>query len=338
MGADMSSTQVHLVRRPAGRPIPQDFQVVGVVLPPLEAGEVRVSNMYISVDPYMRGRMDDRPSYVAPYSLGEAMAGAAIGTVIESTSPQVTIGETVMHRFGWRDVAQGPASSFRQVKTSPRVPISAYLGVLGSTGMTAYIGLLDVARMKPGETVFVSGAAGAVGSIVGQIARLKGAGRVIGSAGSDEKVRLLTGKYGYDTAFNYRNGPVLDQLRAAAPEGIDVYFDNVGGEHLEAALDSFNYGGRAALCGAISLYDSPGALPGPRFMENIIYRSLNLQGFLLGDYMAREPAFASEMGPWVTAGAVIHEETIVDGIEHSVEAFLGLLTGANTGKMLVKTN
>ena len=330
------STQVQLVSRPTGWPTDENFRTVHVDLPELADGEVRVRNEFVSVDPYMRGRMNEGRSYTPPFPLGETMTGAAVGRVVASRSDAHAEGDLVLHQYGWRDLAQAEAAQFRVVQPLDGVSPSAYLGTLGMTGLTAYAGLLKVAKMQPGETVFVSGAAGAVGTAVGQIARLKGAGRVIGSAGSDEKVALLTEKYGYDAAFNYKTAPVREQLRAAAPDGIDVYFDNVGGDHLEAALAAFNDDGRAALCGAISQYNSTEPTPGPRNMANIVTRRLTLQGFIVGFYAQHMPEFIGEMGPWIASGDVVFDETVVDGIENSVEAFLGLMRGENTGKMVVR--
>lgn len=334
---DATSTQVQLASRPTGWPTADNFSIVTVELDDLAPGEVRVANDFISVDPYMRGRMNDVKSYTPPYALGETMVGGAVGRVIASASDSVKVGDVVVHQLGWRDVAQGDAAGFRVVPEIPGVPTSAYLGVLGMTALTAYVGLLEIAHLREGDTVFVSGAAGAVGSMVGQIARLKGAGRVIGSAGTAEKVALLTGRYGFDAAFNYKDAPVMDQLAQAAPDGIDVYFDNVGGDHLEAALAAFNDGGRAALCGAISQYNETGPAAGPRNMANIVTRGLTLQGFTVGNYVQDFPAFMADMTEWLTAGKVVFDETVVDGIENSVDAFLGLMRGENTGKMVVRT-
>ncbi len=330
------STQIQLVRRPRGWPTASDFRSVRVELPDLGTGQVRVANEYLSVDPYMRGRMNDAKSYAPPYALGEVMTGGAVGRVTASTADSVAVGEVVVHQLGWRDVAQDDAAAFRVVPQITGVPISAHLGVLGLTAFTAYVGLLKVAAMMPGDTVFVSGAAGAVGSMVGQIARLKGAGRVIGSAGSAEKVDLLTARYGFDAGFNYRDGSVTDQLAAAAPDGIDVYFDNVGGDHLEAALAVFNDGGRAALCGAISQYNSAEATAGPGNLANMIGRGLTLTGFIVGKHPQHYPAFAAEMTAWLAAGDIVFDETIVEGIENAVAAFDTLMRGGSTGKMVVR--
>ncbi|RVW05737.1 NADP-dependent oxidoreductase [Rhodococcus xishaensis] len=333
-----SSTQIQLINRPVGWPTQDDFRTVAVDLPDLAPDQVRVVNEYTSVDPYMRGRMNEGESYIPPFALGETMTGGAIGRVVESTAATHPVGSVVMHELGWRDVAQGDASAFRVVEEIPGVPISAYLGILGLTGLTAYVGLMHIAHLKPGDSVFVSGAAGAVGTAAGQIARLEGASRVIGSAGSAEKVALLTEKYGYAAAFDYKQAPVREQLASIAGEGIDVYFDNVGGDHLEAALDVLRPGGRAAICGAISMYNATDRTPGPDNMGNIIVRSLTLQGFTLGNYTHLFPEFVAKMGPWLASGEVVHDETIVDGIENSVDAFLQLMRGANVGKMLVRVS
>ncbi|MEE3850592.1 NADP-dependent oxidoreductase [Gordonia sp. LSe1-13] len=332
-----TSTQIQLAQRPHGWPTHDDFRTVTVEYGDLDAGQVRVVNEFVSVDPYMRGRMIDTRSYIPPFGLGETMTGGAVGRVVESTVEDLPVGTLVSHQFGWRDVAQEDASGFRALPEPPvGASSSVFLGVLGMTGLTAYVGLLDIARMQPGDTVFVSGAAGAVGTAVGQIARLKGAGRVIGSAGSAEKVTLLTERYGYDAAFDYKDAPVRKELRDAAPDGIDVYFDNVGGDHLEAALDSFNDGGRAALCGAIAQYNATSRTPGPSNMANIITRGLTLTGFTIGNHLDRAEAFNADMGTWFANGEVVYDETVVDGIENAVDAFLGLMRGENTGKMVVR--
>ncbi|MDH6288354.1 NADP-dependent oxidoreductase [Rhodococcus opacus] len=331
-----TSTQIQLINRPVGWPTQDDFRTVTVELPDLGPDQVRVANEFVSVDPYMRGRMNDVKSYIPPFALGETMTGGAVGRVVESTAATHPVGSVVVHDLGWRDVAQGDASAFRVVDEIPGVSISAYLGILGLTGLTAYVGLVHIAHLKAGDSVFISGAAGAVGTAAGQIARLEGASRVIGSAGSAEKVALLTDRYGYDAAFDYKQAPVREQLRGLAGDGIDVYFDNVGGDHLEAALDVMRNGGRAALCGAISAYNATERTPGPDNMVNIISRGLALEGFTLGNYTHVFPEFAAKMGPWLASGDVVHDETVVDGIENSVDAFLQLMHGGNVGKMLVK--
>jgi NADPH-dependent curcumin reductase CurA len=331
-----ASRQWQLVRRPSGWPVPEDFRFVDVLLPALVDGEVRVANEFLSVDPYMRGRMNDVKSYSPPFALGATMTGGAVGRVVASRADGLAVGDLVTHFQGWRDVAQGTAGEFRRVEHVPGLPSSVFLGALGMTSLTAWVGLLVVAEMQPGDTVFVSGAAGAVGSAAGQIARLSGAARVVGSAGTAAKVALLTERYGFDAAFNYRDAPVADQLSAAAPEGIDVYFDNVGGDHLDAALAAFKPGGRTALCGAISAYNATEPPPGPRNLGQMIGKGLTMKGFLVGSYSEHAAAFTEQVGAWLAAGEMVYDETVVEGIEHTLDAFLGMLRGENTGKMVVQ--
>ncbi|WP_435272232.1 NADP-dependent oxidoreductase [Streptomyces parvulus] len=325
----------HLVTRPVGWPKPEDFALVEAEVPTPREGQVLVRNLYVSVDPYMRGRMSAAKSYAEPYELGKAMQGGAVGEVVASNAEGFAVGDHVLHFLGWREYAAVNAKS--AVKVDPdAAPLSTYLGVLGMTGLTAYVGLLRTASFKEGDTVFVSGAAGAVGSQVGQLAKLKGAARVIGSAGSDEKVRLLVDEYGFDAAFNYKDAPVSEQLRAAAPDGIDVYFDNVGGDHLEAAIGSLNLNGRIAICGAISVYNNTEPAPGPKNLARLIQTRGRIEGFLVGDHYDLQPKFVAEVGPWVASGALKYRETVVEGIENNLDAFLGVLRGDNTGKMIVK--
>ncbi|MFI2639982.1 NADP-dependent oxidoreductase [Streptomyces sp. NPDC018610] len=325
----------HLLSRPVGWPKPEDFALVEAELPQPGEGQVLVRNEYLSVDPYMRGRMSAAKSYAAPYELNQPMLGGAVGEVVVSNAENIAVGDHVLHFGGWREYAAVDAS--QAVKVDPEAaPLSTYLGVLGMTGLTAYAGLLRTASFKEGDIVFVSGAAGAVGSQVGQIAKLKGASRVIGSAGSDEKVKLLTDEYGFDAAFNYKNGPVSEQLRAAAPDGVDVYFDNVGGDHLEAAVGALNLHGRIAICGAISVYNNTEPAPGPKNLARLIQTRGRIEGFLVGDHYDLQPQFVREVGPWVRSGELKYRETVVEGVENTLEAFLGVLRGDNTGKMIVK--
>uniref|UniRef100_A0AAU3HUI9 NADP-dependent oxidoreductase n=1 Tax=Streptomyces sp. NBC_01393 TaxID=2903851 RepID=A0AAU3HUI9_9ACTN len=325
----------HLVSRPVGWPQPTDFALVEAEVRQPGPGEVLVRNAYVSVDPYMRGRMSAAKSYVAPFELGETMQGGAVGEVIASNAEGIEAGDHVLHFLGWREYAVVDAK--QAVKVDPQAaPLSTYLGVLGMTGLTAYAGLLRTASFKEGDSVFVSGAAGAVGSQVGQIARLKGASRVIGSAGSDEKVKLLVEEYGFDAAFNYKNGPVSQQLREAAPDGVDVYFDNVGGDHLEAAIGSLNRDGRIAICGMISVYNNTEPAPGPRNLARLIQTRGRIQGFLVGDNYDLQQEFVQEVGAWIRSGELKYAETIVEGIENNLEAFFGVLRGDNIGKMIVK--
>ncbi len=331
----LRSREIHLAARPDGAPTATDFALIETDVRPPGDGEVVVRNTFTSVDPYMRGRMNDARSYLPAFAVGAVMDGGAVGEVLESRSPALSVGDTVTHMKGWREYATAGAAEFRRVDASV-VPASQYLGALGTTGFSAWIGLVDVAQMKEGDVVFVSAAAGAVGSVAGQLARLRGASRVIGSAGSDEKVAHLLADLHFDGAFNYRNDPVRRQLRSAAPDGIDVYFDNVGGDHLEAAIGSLRTNGRAALCGAISQYNATEPSPGPRNMALVVSRRLTLRGFIILDHQARFADFLSEVAPWVASGSIVARETIVDGIENAPEAFMGLLRGDNTGKMVVR--
>lgn len=336
MPTPTTSREVRLAARPTGWPTTENFTVATVDLPELQDGEVLVRNAVMSVDPYMRGRMDDRPSYVPPFQVGAALDGGAVGEVVVSKSDNVATGTQVLHGFGWREYAVLPAKRVQPIDTAV-APASAYLGVLGMPGFTAYVGLTEIAAMKEGDAVFVSGAAGAVGSLVGQIARRRGASRVIGSAGSADKVRHLVDDLGFDAAFNYKDGNVGKQLREAAPDGIDVYFDNVGGDHLEAAIGSLNTFGRVAVCGMISQYNATEATPAPRNLALLITKRLSIRGFIVSDNNALQPAFLDEVGPWVRDGSLITEETFVDGgVDAAPQAFIDLMRGANTGKMLVR--
>ena len=328
------SRQIVLAARPDGWPTVGNFAMTEVDLPEPGDGQVRVRNLFMSVDPYMRGRMNDVKSYVPPFQVGEPLEGYAIGEVTQTRSPDLAEGDLVTHMLGWRDEAVLDARHAKRVEPLPGMSPSAYLGVLGGTALTAYVGMLDIAALKPGEAVFVSGAAGAVGSIAGQIAKLKGASLVVGSAGSDEKVRWLL-DIGFDAAFNYKAGPAYEQLREAAPKGIDVYFDNVGGEQLEAALTALRLHGRVALCGAIANYNDT-APAGPRNIGFAITKRLTLRGFIIFDHMDREADMIADVTGWLRDGKLQHAETVIDGLEHAPDAFLSLLRGGNTGKMVVR--
>jgi NADPH-dependent curcumin reductase CurA len=327
--------EVQLVSRPVGWPTHDDFALVESAPAELTDGQVRVRNEVMSVDPYMRGRMSDAKSYAEPYALGEAMHGGAVGVVTESKADGIALGDHVLHGLGWREEAVLDGSAVRVVDTSV-APASAYLGVLGMTGLTAYAGLTRIAKIKEGDVVFVSGAAGAVGSVVGQVARALGASRVIGSAGSQEKVDHLLNDLGFDAAFNYKDGKVSALLREAAPDGIDVYFDNVGGEHLEAAIGSLRLGGRIAICGAISVYNDTEPTPGPRNLPRLIQTRGTITGFLVGDHWDLAGEYAKRAAGWIAEGRLTSRETFADGIDGAVDAFLGVLRGENTGKMVVR--
>ena len=329
----MKSREVQLIRRPTSMPKTDDFDIVEVELPSLEDGEVLVKNVSLTVDPYMRGRMTDRPSYIPAFQLNETLTGGAIGRIVESRHPDYREGDYVESHLGWREgyVSSEPGlNKLGKLKASA----SAYLGVLGMPGMTAYVGLLDVGELKEGETVFVSGAAGAVGSAVGQIAKIKNC-KVVGSAGSAEKVRHLTEDLGFDHAFDYHDGHLERQILAGAPQGIDVYFDNVGGDHLQAALNCIKPNGRIPLCGAISEYNATEPVPGPNNLVIAIGLQLTLKGFIGLNYNERRDDFMRDMTEWVVSGRLKYRETVHEGIESMPEAFIGLFTGANTGKMIV---
>ncbi|KAA2263003.1 NADP-dependent oxidoreductase [Solihabitans fulvus] len=334
MTVPSTAVEIRLKSRPQGWPTAENFEIVEAEVPTPEPGQVLVRNIAMSVDPYMRGRMNDTKSYVEPYRLGKAMLGGAVGEVVTSTVDSLKPGDVVLHHLGWREYAVVDAK--QAVKVDPDLaPVTTYLGVLGMPGLTAYAGLLEVAAFKEGDTVFVSGAAGAVGQVVGQVAKLRGAARVIGSAGSAEKVRYLVEELGFDAAFNYKDGPVAEQLAAAAPDGIDVYFDNVGGEHLEAAISSLNLHGRVAVCGMISQYNSTEPTPAPRNLGMLIGKRLTVRGMLVGDHYHLQQQFMQEVGGWIRDGKLRYSETVVEGIRNAPEAFLGLLRGENTGKMVV---
>jgi hypothetical protein len=323
----------NLMRRPQGMPVAEDFALKDLALPELEDGLVRVRNQWLSVDPYMRGRMNDVKSYVPPFALDAPMEGGAVGEVVESRDPSLQPGDKVLHMMGWRDEAVGPASAFHKLPAIPGVEPQAFLGNLGLTGGTAYFGLLDAASAKEGDIVFVSAAAGAVGSAVVQIAKARGM-TVIGSAGGADKCEFVR-SLGADAVIDYKAGSVVKQLAAAAPQGIDVYFDNVGGDHLDAALALARKDARFAICGMIEGYNEaqPTCL---KYIMRVIAMRIRLQGFIYFDFAAKMGDFYRDMGGWLANGQVRSRDTVVDGLDQTVEAFLGLFTGANTGKMLVR--
>jgi len=326
---------VHLASRPHGAPTEDNFRIEEISLPELSDGQILVANDVMSVDPYMRGRMNDVKSYVPPFHIDRPLDGGAVGTVIESRSEDIPEGSHVSHQLGWREHAVLNAGDAHIIDTDI-APASAYLSVLGMAGLTAYAGLTRAAEMKAGDAVFVSGAAGAVGSMVGQLARLLGASRVIGSAGTDAKVARLR-ELGFDAAFNYHDGPSTELLGQAAPDGIDVYYDNVGGDHLEAAIDHLNIDGRVAMCGAISQYNSVEPPCAPRNLALAIGKRLTLRGFVIAKYAEEvRPEFQQRMAEWLPAGEIHWDETFRDGLDAAPQAFIDMLDGANTGKMLVR--
>jgi NADPH-dependent curcumin reductase CurA len=322
----------HLMSRPQGLPTAENFALQEFALPPLGEGQVHVRNRWLSVDPYMRGRMNDVKSYVPPFQLGEPMDGGAIGEVVESKAEGFAPGDLVQHMAGWRDEAVVPARTANKLPDLGAPP-ERFLGVLGVTGMTAYFGLLDAARAQKGDVVFVSAAAGAVGSVVVQIAKARGM-TVIASAGGSEKCEFVR-SLGADQVIDYKSTPILKGLAAAAPDGVDVYFDNVGGDHLDAAFALARNNARFAICGMIEGYNAREPMSF-RFIQRVIAARIALKGFIVFDYFPRMAEFYGEMGPWLASGAVKSRETIVDGLEKMPDAFLGLFEGANTGKMLVR--
>lgn len=331
----IETREIHLVSRPEGEPSHDNFSLQHASLPDPEPGEIAVANLAMSVDPYMRGRMNDAPSYAPPWNLDEAARGGAVGEVVASQSPQIPVGSLVLHDRGWREHAVLPAAEAMPLPRRDDISPTLYLGALGMPGRTAYAGLFRIAAFQPGDTVFVSAAAGAVGSMVGQLAKLSGAGRVIGSAGSQEKVDHLRNELGFDAAFNYHDGPAAELLAQAAPEGIDVYFDNVGGEQLEAAISNTRLGARIAICGAISGYNATEPQPGPRNLGLFIGHRITMRGFLVHDHDDLAEEFTQTVGNWVADGRITTRETIVDGLDNAVDAFISLLRGGNTGKMVI---
>lgn len=327
--------QILLAARPAGFPKESDFKLVESPVPAPGPGQFLVRTLYLSVDPYMRGRMNDRPSYAPPVGLGEVMTGGIVGQVIESNHSKFPPGAYVEGRLGWQDYAVTDGSGVRVV--DPNVaPLSAYLGVLGMPGLTAYVGLLDIGQPQPGETVLVSGAAGAVGSIVGQIAKIRGC-RAVGVAGTDEKVQLLTSEFGFDAAFNYRGVEnYVAKLKQFCPQGIDVYFDNVGGKLTDAVFQIMNLHARIVVCGQISQYNLEEPELGPRLLWKLIEKRAKVQGFLVFDYASRFKEGAAQLAEWLRAGKLKHRETIVQGLENAPQAFMGMLRGENIGKQLVQ--
>ena len=330
-----TNRQIRLLRRPVGAPTPADFSIVDAPMPVPGDGEILRRTVYLSLDPYMRGRMNDARSYAAPVALGDVMVGGTVSEVIESRNPSFATGDFVIGMDGWQAYASAPATGLR--KLDPRVaPISTALGVLGMPGLTAYVGLLDIGRAKSGETVVVSAASGAVGSIVGQIARLKGC-RAVGIAGSPEKCDYIVRELGFHAAVNHRAPDLGGALRAACPDGVDVYFENVGGAVFAAVLPLINRGARIPLCGQISQYNAVEPAPGPNLSPLLINRAL-IQGFIVTDHVDRFAAFVTECGAWVRGGQLRYREDITDGLENAPQAFIGLLEGRNFGKLLVRVS
>jgi NADPH-dependent curcumin reductase CurA len=330
---DGISREIRLVARPRGFPDEDLFEIAETPIPDPGEGQLLVRNSYFSVDPYMRPRMNDVRSYVAPFTLGEAMTGGAVGQVAASRNPSFHEGDWVIHQLGWREWALSDGHGIRKVDTGGE-PISTSLGVLGMPGFTAYYGLFELGKPEAGEAVFVSGAAGAVGSAAGQMAKIAGC-TVLGCAGSAEKVAWLQ-ELGFDHAFDYRQNTLRDAVAAATPDGIDIYFDNVGGEQLEAAIGALKTHGRVVACGSIARYNDAELSPGPRNMFMVVTKRLRIQGYIITDHYAAFPDFLERAREWVRDGRLRYRETVVEGIENAPKAFLGLFRGENIGKMLVK--
>ncbi|MEO8614997.1 MAG: NADP-dependent oxidoreductase [Luteolibacter sp.] len=327
------SQEIRLASRPDGIPVEANFSIATTEIPPLQEGQVLVRNRYMSVDPYMRGRMNEGKSYVPAFELGEPLTGGAVGEVVESRAEEFKPGDVVTSMYGWREFFQSPPGELHLVDREVN-PLSVYLGALGMTGMTAWAGL-NLVEVKSGDVIYISGAAGAVGNVAGQLAKLRGC-HVIGSAGSPEKLKFLMDECGFDRAFNYKTAPVLEQLNRAAPDGIDVYFDNVGGESLEAALSALRVHGRIIACGGISGYNGTTPQPGPTNLFNMTTKRLTMKGLIVGDWLASKNEFEKEVGDYFRSGRLKDKETVVEGIEQAPAAFIGLFGGRNIGKMVVK--
>ncbi len=330
----MKTVEIHLAGRPTGMVQANHFQIVERELPVIGEGEVLVRNVWMSVDPYMRGRMIDRKSYAVPFRLGEVLEGGAVGEIVESKNPQWAVGGKVMSMNGWRTHFISDGSGLTALPETG-LPVQTFLGVMGMPGMTAWVGLMRIARIQAGETVFVSASAGAVGSAACQIAKLTGC-TVIGSAGTEEKVQAVRAM-GADAVINYRDAGYLPKtLARIAPQGIDVYFENVGGDHLEAALLNLKQFGRIVVCGMISQYNAGTLTPGPANFIQILVKRLRVEGFIVMDHWDHYGEFVEQMGRWIKEGKVKWEETVYEGIQSAPEAFIGLFEGKNKGKMLVK--
>ncbi len=327
--------QVLLRRRPSGAPTPADFEIVESPIPEAREGEILCRTIYLSLDPYMRGRMNEGRSYAASVELGQVMVGGTVSQVIESKSPAFATGDFVVCYDGWQAYAVSKGAGVRKLDPA-QAPISTALGVLGMPGMTAYVGLLDIGQPKPGETVVVSAASGAVGSVVGQIARIKGC-RAVGVAGSSEKCDYVVKELGFDACVNYKTQELLPALKEACPKGIDVYFDNVGGAVLAAVLRLLNQNARIPLCGMISQYNATELPPGPNLLPILVNRAL-IKGFIVSDHMDRAGAFLADCARWVREGKLKYREDVVEGLDAAPGALIGLLAGKNFGKLLVRVS
>jgi len=330
----MQNKEIRFASRPTGLPAPQNFQIADSEVPQLSDGELLVRTLYISVDPYLRGRMREGRSYVPPFEIGEVIMSGVVGQVVESRAPEIAAADIVNGMLGWRLYNVAKPGELRKI--DPKLaPVTTALGVLGVTGLTAYFGLLDIGQPKEGETVVVSGAAGAVGMTVCQIAKIKGC-RVVGIAGSDDKNKYLSDELGVDAVINYKTEKVAEALKAACPDRIDVYFDNVGGEISDAVFPLLNQGARIVICGQISLYNLDKPDVGPRPQPYLLVNSALMKGFIITGYGPRFAEGVTQLAQWLTAGKLKYAETIVEGFENTPQAFIGLFSGDNLGKQIVK--
>lgn len=331
----LTNKQITLAARPRGMPKESDFKLVQASVPEPHAGEILVRILYVSVDPYMRGRMNDVKSYAPPVQIGKVMGAGAVGEVAASKNARFQVGDFVEGFFGWQQYAISDGEGVRKLDPS-LAPLSTALGVLGMPGLTAYFGFLEIGKPRSGETVVVSGAAGAVGSLVGQIAKIT-ACRVVGIAGSDAKVAWLTGELGFDAAFNYKNTPDYGaKLNELCPDGVDIYFDNVGGAVTDAVFPVLNTGARVVVCGQIAQYNAEKPELGPRLLWHLIVKQARAEGFLVFHFTRRYAEGLRQMAMWLNAGKLKYREQFVDGIENTPRAFIGMLRGENTGKQLVR--
>lgn len=330
-----TNREILLARRPKGTITPDCFTLRESPMPAPGEGQLLVQNLYLSLDPAMRGWMRETRSYIAPINVGDVMRGATIGRVVESRAPDFAPGDLVFGMNGWAEFTSAPARSTRKLPKGLPLPPTAFLSVLGATGLTAYFGLLRIGQPKAGETVVVSTAAGAVGSIVGQIAKIKEC-RVVGIAGSDEKCTWIRDELGFDATINYKTEELRPALARACPNGIDVYFDNVGGEQLDAALARINLHARVVICGFISQYNSEEPASGPRNYTALLVQRARMEGFLVLDYVKEFEPAVIELAQWVLAGKIKYREDVVDGLENAPSALLRLFDGSNTGKLIIK--
>lgn len=325
---------IFLASRPVGMPTKENFRMETGPIPQISDGEVLIKTIYLSVDPYMRGRMSGIKTYVDPFEVDKPLVGGIVGKIVQSKNPSFKEGEFVEGRLPWSDYTVSKGKSIRKIDPN-QAPISTALGVAGMPGLTAYFGMLDIGKPKEGETVVVSGAAGAVGSVAGQIAKIKGC-RVVGVAGSQEKIDYLINELGFDAAVNYKSENLYSELKEACPNGVDVYFDNVGGEVSDLLMRLMNFHSRIVLCGQISQYNNTKIEYGPRIQGKLVTHSILMQGFIVSNYADRFNEGYEQLGKWIREGKIKYRETITDGLENAPDAFIGLFTGENIGKQLVR--